>query len=60
MSDKIGGDIVIFYAGVFWALSTFILPYVVIFSESKYVILGFITLIRTISGGFQGEFTLEY
>ena len=54
MSDRIGGDIVIFYAGVFWAVSTFLLPYAVIFSDNKYVILAYITLIRTITGGFQG------
>ena len=56
LSDRIGGDIVIFYAGVFWAVSTFLMPYVVIFSENKYVILGYITLIRTITGGFLGKF----
>jgi ACS family sodium-dependent inorganic phosphate cotransporter-like MFS transporter 9 len=54
LSDKIGGDIVIFYSAVFWAITTFALPYVVIFSDSKYVILGYITLIRTLTGGFQG------
>lgn len=54
ISDKVGGDLVIFYAGVIWGILTFLMPYVSIFSSNKYVILTYITMIRTLTGAFQG------
>jgi len=54
LSDKIGGDIVIFYAGVIWGVLTFLMPYVSVLSDNKYVILSYITIFRTVTGAFQG------
>lgn len=55
MSDKIGGDIMIYYAAIFWGILTFLLPYVSVLSENKYVVLSYITLFRCLTGGFQGK-----
>ena len=54
ISDRIGGDLVIFYAGIFWGITTFLLPYVSILSDNKYYILAYITIFRCVTGGFQG------
>ncbi|CAF0804037.1 unnamed protein product [Brachionus calyciflorus] len=54
ISDKIGGDIVIFYAAIIWSFMTFFLPYVTILSSDKYTILSLITFFRCLTGGFQG------
>lgn len=56
MSDKIGGDIMIYYAAIFWGILTFLLPYVSVLSENKYVVLSYITLFRCLTGGFQGNY----
>lgn len=56
LSDRIGGDIMIYYAGIFWASATLLLPYVGILSDNKYYILSYITLFRCLTGGFQGKF----
>lgn len=54
LSDRIGGDVIIFYASVVWGVLTFLMPYVSILSDNKYIILSYITLFRTITGAFQG------
>lgn len=54
LSDRIGGDLIIFYASVFWALSTLLLPYVCILSDNKYRILAYIAISRCLTGAFQG------
>lgn len=53
-SDKIGGDLMIYYAAIFWGFSTFLLPYVTVLSENKYYVLAYITIFRCLTGGFQG------
>jgi sugar phosphate permease len=54
LSDRIGGDIIIFYASIVWGSLTILLPYVTYISDSKYYILGYITLMRSVTGAFQG------
>jgi ACS family sodium-dependent inorganic phosphate cotransporter-like MFS transporter 9 len=54
LSDKMGGDIVIFYAGCIWGVLTFLMPYVSILSDNKYIVLSYITIFRTLTGAFQG------
>jgi ACS family sodium-dependent inorganic phosphate cotransporter-like MFS transporter 9 len=53
-SDKIGGDIIINYTSMVWGGLTFLLPYATILSDDKYYVLAYITLIRCLTGGFQG------
>lgn len=54
LSDRIGGDKVIFYAATIWGILTFLMPYVSLISSNKYIVLSYITLFRTITGAFQG------
>lgn len=54
LSDRIGGDLMIYYAGIFWASTTFLLPFVSLLSDDKYYILFYITLFRCLTGAFQG------
>lgn len=58
LSDRIGGDLMIFYAGIFWGILTFLLPYVSVLSDNKYVVLTYITIFRCLTGGFQGKYIL--
>ena len=55
MSDIIGGDIMISYAAIFWGILTFLLPYVSVLSDNKYVVLTYITIFRCLTGMFQGK-----
>jgi ACS family sodium-dependent inorganic phosphate cotransporter-like MFS transporter 9 len=55
LSDRIGGDKIIFYAGTIWGILTFLMPYVSLVSNSKYLVLSYITIFRTITGAFQGN-----
>ena len=55
LSDRLGGDLIIFYASLFWSSLTFLLPYVTLLSDDKYIILFYITMFRCVTGGFQGE-----
>lgn len=54
LSDKIGGDLIIFYAAIVWSFLTFFLPYVTILSTDKHSVLFLITILRCLTGGFQG------
>ena len=54
LSDKLGGDLIIFYAAIFWSFLTFLLPYVTVMSSDKYSTLALITVFRCLTGGFQG------
>lgn len=54
LSDRIGGDVIIFYAATIWGVLTFLMPYVSVLTDNKYIILSYITLFRTITGAFQG------
>jgi len=54
LSDRLGGDIIIFYAGCIWGVLTLLMPYVSILSDNKYIVLSFITIFRTLTGAFQG------
>lgn len=54
LSDRIGGDIIILYAATIWGSLTFLMPYVSMLSDNKYIVLSYITLIRTLTGAFQG------
>ena len=47
----------IYYAGIFWGLSTFFLPFVTLLSDDKFYILFYITLVRCLTGAFQGKNT---
>ena len=58
LSDKIGGDLMIYYTAIVWGLLTFFLPYVGLFSSDKYYVLALITFLRMLTGGFQGEWSL--
>lgn len=58
LSDRVGGDLMIYYAGIFWASTTFVLPYVTFLSDDKYYILFYIALFRCLTGAFQG-FSLD-
>jgi ACS family sodium-dependent inorganic phosphate cotransporter-like MFS transporter 9 len=55
ISDRIGGDLVIYYAAIFWGISTLILPYVCVLSDNKYRVLAYIAIARCLTGGFQGK-----
>ncbi len=59
-SDKIGGDVMIYYAALFWGTTTFLLPYVSILSENKYYILAYITIFRGLTGAFSGKSLLFF
>lgn len=54
LSDRVGGDLIIFYASMIWGTLTFLMPYVGVLSENKYIVLSYITIFRTITGAFQG------
>jgi ACS family sodium-dependent inorganic phosphate cotransporter-like MFS transporter 9 len=53
-SDRIGGDIMIYYAAIFWGITTFFLPYVSVLSDNKYYVLSYIAVFRCLTGAFQG------
>jgi ACS family sodium-dependent inorganic phosphate cotransporter-like MFS transporter 9 len=54
LSDKIGGDLIIYYSCIIWGTLTFLTPYVTVLSDNKYQVLAYIAVFRCVTGAFQG------
>jgi MFS transporter, ACS family, solute carrier family 17 (sodium-dependent inorganic phosphate cotransporter), member 9 len=54
LSDKLGGDIMISYTAICWSILTILLPFVVALFDNNTTILLVITILRCLTGGFQG------
>lgn len=60
LSDRIGGDVVLPIAAVFWAIITFWTPQLAYLSQDKYLALQILLTARVLLGVFQGKFAQKY